>query len=342
MEKKNQHYVPQFHLRQWSFDEKRISLYNKHNKVFVDSKASIKNIASKDYLYGKTPHIEDFLGQIEIKASLLYKKLMSNNSINCLTEEEQAFVCLHLTICNERSLQGIDDKENLIKTYNQMKKSNLNLNNKEETDYAFQAAFSSLDTAIAFYPILWDLKLGLIKNDTEVEFITSDYPTIKYNPWSVKRNLLSGWGMSSLGLMLIMPISPRLAIIAYDDMLYTMKDENFGLISINKKNQINEINKLMIINSQDNIFFTSNTPIQYLKNLIKRIPHPISVEYGTSSLSKTILFYQTARISYQANFSFFDIIKGAMEIPVPNNAKGLLRPASEELFERAMREWERN
>ena len=69
VDRKNQHYVPKFHLRQWSTDGKLISLYNKYNQKFVDNKGAIKNMASKDYLYDKDGEVEALLGEIEASIS---------------------------------------------------------------------------------------------------------------------------------------------------------------------------------------------------------------------------------------------------------------------------------
>ena len=60
MKTKNQHYVPQFHLRQWSSDGKLISLYNKYNKVFVDNKGSIKKLASCLIYNGHSANADNF------------------------------------------------------------------------------------------------------------------------------------------------------------------------------------------------------------------------------------------------------------------------------------------
>ena len=76
MKTKNQHYVPQFHLRQWSSDGRLISLYNKYNKKFVDNKGAIKNMASRDYLYDKNGEVESLFCKIESKLSPLYQKII--------------------------------------------------------------------------------------------------------------------------------------------------------------------------------------------------------------------------------------------------------------------------
>jgi len=49
---KNQHYVPQFYLRSFSNDSRSIGLwFASQDRIIMN--ASISNMASKSYLYGK-------------------------------------------------------------------------------------------------------------------------------------------------------------------------------------------------------------------------------------------------------------------------------------------------
>ena len=116
MKTKNQHYVPQFHLRQWSSDGKLISLYNKYNKKFVDNKAAIKNMASRDYLYDKNGELENLFCKIESKLSPLYQKIISNKSLSELTDFEWELLYLHIVLCDERTAAAGEDFEELMKT----------------------------------------------------------------------------------------------------------------------------------------------------------------------------------------------------------------------------------
>ena len=103
MEKKNQHYVPQFHLRQWSSDGKLISLYNKYNKMFVDNKGAIKKLASRDYFYDKDGKVEALLGEIESQVSPLYQKIVKTASLSKLTDFEMELLYLHFVLSDERT-----------------------------------------------------------------------------------------------------------------------------------------------------------------------------------------------------------------------------------------------
>ena len=91
--KKNNHYVPQFHLRQWSSNKKTIMAYNISKDIYI-KEASIKNQASKNYLYGHNNNFEDIMGKIETYASPVYTKIILNKSIDCLNDEELDFIYL--------------------------------------------------------------------------------------------------------------------------------------------------------------------------------------------------------------------------------------------------------
>ena len=77
LKKKNNHFVPQFHIRQWSSDKKTIMTYNISKDKYIRN-ASIKNQASKNYLYGHDENFENIMGEIETYASPLYTKIISN------------------------------------------------------------------------------------------------------------------------------------------------------------------------------------------------------------------------------------------------------------------------
>ena len=83
--------------------------------------------------------------------------------------------------------------------------------------------------------------------------------------------MYSGWGLSSVGIVYILPISPKLALIAYDPVIYNIKNLKNNIAKIRNDSDINEINRLMILNSDQNVFFSSNIPFHYLTRLISPI-----------------------------------------------------------------------
>ncbi|MDL2227229.1 DUF4238 domain-containing protein, partial [Deltaproteobacteria bacterium OttesenSCG-928-M10] len=63
---KNQHYIPQFYLKNFASDDlgKAINLYNLKSKKHIRN-VPIRHQASRDYFYGKDLKIENFLAKLE-------------------------------------------------------------------------------------------------------------------------------------------------------------------------------------------------------------------------------------------------------------------------------------
>jgi hypothetical protein len=73
---KNQHYVPQLHLKNFSEDRKSIGVYHIPSNRFVRS-SPIRHEASEDYFYGKDSSIDERLKKIENAAGKLIKEITS-------------------------------------------------------------------------------------------------------------------------------------------------------------------------------------------------------------------------------------------------------------------------
>ena len=74
-EKKNQHYLPKFYLRNFSYynNEKQIGLYNIFNSFFIHQ-AKLKTQGSKNFYYGKDGIIENFLSEHEGRFAKIVKE----------------------------------------------------------------------------------------------------------------------------------------------------------------------------------------------------------------------------------------------------------------------------
>lgn len=343
MQKKNQHYVPQFHLRQWSNDGKLISLYNKYKKVFVNNKGAIKKLASRDYLYDKNGEVEELLGKIEAQISPLYQKIIRTGSLSGITDFERELLYLHFVLSDERTDAAGKDYEALEKAKLQASLKIYQAHGRytdidadsigNQVEFKFSSN-KAIQAAFKYYPLIMDLQISLIQNTSGVEFITSDYPSIKYNLWSNIRNLYSGWGLASVGILYILPISPKLALIAYDPVVYSIKNLKNNVVKIKNKSEINEINRLMIVNSDQNIFFSSNIPLHYINRLILPITEHIKPPNTVQLLGnneRILIANNVRRINYKAKLRFLSVSPETLEWSVPGHAARILRPTSEDI-----------
>lgn len=341
--KRNNHYVPQFHLRQWSNNKKTIMTYHIEKDLFI-KEASIKNQASKNYLYGHDNKFEDIMGQIETYAGPVYSKIISNQNIHCLNDTELDFIYMFVNLCNERSNSRANEHSQIL---NETIKAKLRIEKAHNMPGSEKFSYEDIEklkldydnpnliavqTIMKYYGLTYDLACTLICNKTRYEFLTSDYPTIVYNLFSNVHNLYSGWGMSSGGIIYILPISPKFAIMLYDSCAYDCRAKN-NVVEIKRESDINEINKLTILNSEHCVYGSENIPHNYLKNLKKGLTkkknNPLDI-FG-DNINTTLIAIHRKKLHYIANFSFLKINKQYNNIPVPAHAAGIIRPQSQEI-----------
>jgi len=192
-EKKNQHYVPQFHLKNFSINggRKIIGLFNIPSNKFIGNKARIKHQCAGDWFYGKDLILENALEYVETLTSSILKKIINSSYFPPRFSEEHrvliSFVCLlsARTKYNEEATN--DSIDGFLKHI--MSFANEFTDDKKYTKEvldkfkirAKNAIHLSLETAIEITPLLNDLKYVLLLNETSLSFWTSDNPVVFYN-----------------------------------------------------------------------------------------------------------------------------------------------------------------
>ncbi|WP_369698790.1 DUF4238 domain-containing protein [Marinococcus luteus] len=56
-------------------------------------------------------------------------------------------------------------------------------------------------------------------------------------------------------MQIFFPINKNLCICLYDDVMYEAKNIEDNIIKINKARQMDELNKMVLLNSYQNVFF---------------------------------------------------------------------------------------
>ena len=86
-DKKKQHYVPRFYLKNFSnkSDEKSIGIYNVKKNLFIPS-GSLKDQNYIDYFYGKNGRIENSLQVIEGLSSSIIKDIITKKLLPVLLQ----------------------------------------------------------------------------------------------------------------------------------------------------------------------------------------------------------------------------------------------------------------
>ena len=106
-------------------------------------------------------------------------------------------------------------------------------------------------------PVSLDLRLHLLVNYTETQFITSDNPVVLYNTHCEKITIGShtGWGCS--GLEVFLPLSPEICLYAFDDAVYKVANRLRRVTRVLPRDVL-QINRLQWVNALENVYYASN------------------------------------------------------------------------------------
>lgn len=330
LEKKNHHYVPQFYLRKFSNDGRSIGIYLLDKKKYIPC-ASIKKTAYREHLYGEDNSIENRLANDESEWSKIINKIIDSENLD-LDQEEYIMLLLFITMSEARTSQTADYNNAEISTLSKLilKMKNIPSGN---VDIHFNTPnLVSLKSAIEITPILSDLNVLLIINESNRDFITTDNPVVRYNQFFMFRNYDRNYGLGQMGIQLFVPLNPRICLCLYDGVMYTPKTKH--IIKINSGSQINELNKLFILNAYEYIFFRNNQKESYIKS-ISRYSNGKKVfdipVLGAKNSYVIPMVHESVKERIKLNF--FDISPELANMPLPSHMAGPIRPIAEKIIE---------
>jgi hypothetical protein len=274
-EKKNQHYVPQFHLKNFSVngDKKTIGLFNIASNKFIENKAKIQHQSSEDYFYGKDLVFENALEGIETVTSGNLKKIIDTNYFPSRFSEKHhaliSFVCLlwaRTKYVEDRANEKVDKftKQAFSQTF-----SNEELDLvRVRMDKAIQSVLSS---AAKGSELLYDLNYRVLFNKTNIPFWTSDNPVVFYNQLLESlRPYANNIGFASKGLQIIYPFSPKHCLLFYDGNTYGFGSDIKKIIEVVNESDVERINLTQYINANENLYFNENFTDTYVKDFAKK------------------------------------------------------------------------
>jgi len=274
-ERKHQHYVPAFYLRNFSRnnDDKTIGIYNRAKRKYISS-GSIKNQAYSDYFYGKDGKIEKQLGITENKASKIIARIISDRELPEFRSREHFDLLAFILFLSSRTEYSAECLNELADKQFKTMFAGTSLSKDEINKYTMKfdnpASFRLSVTADSILSgICMDLKYKLIVNKTDNSLITSDNPVVKYNQFlEHKKTVGSNIGLGLKGLQIFLPINPKMSLIFYDSDVYEFERKKQEIIELNNKKDIRELNLLQFVNANDNIYFNHQVSEKYIRSIM--------------------------------------------------------------------------
>lgn len=340
-EKKNQHYLPKFYLRNFSNKKnlKQIGLYNLNNKVYCKT-AKLKTQGSKNFFYGHDGVIEDALADIEGKLSKVIKQVLNNN----LPQKETTdyFHLLNFVILTY--LRNPIAIESVKISNRRMREEFLRKMPKEMPKEKIDEAFPSIEHSSAISIALsqlknvmsmaTDLEYKLLINKTNTPFIASDSPVVRYNQHLEEQKHYRGKaGFGSLGLQIFIPLNPDVTIMFYDSKIYRVGDKKKKYLEIKDVESINQLNLLQVLNCTDTLFFNENVSEYYVRKLVElsnkfQKGNQLNVKsFGNIVMSQTICSEIKLKILGVKKLSGVNLIE-------LNKSQIQMRPLARKLMER--------
>ena len=319
---KNQHFVPQFYLKNFSSDNKSISSFLLEAERMIPQ-VSIKDQCSKDYFYPDLEY-EANLGRFEEQCRHIIndivterKSLFSKSDLFWL----RAFTILQRSRTRHEAAIVRDSFENM-REYLKSQRMGEDLKHFiEGYDNSERSAVTLMSATLkAGIEITGDLCCKVLKNVGKGAFLTSDDPVFMYNPFLETRGKMN-YGLSAMGLILFLPLSERHAVILYDGGTYKVGQKKKHVVEFDNPRDLYWLNMLTVLNADKVVFFKQDTQSQlFLINLAKRAKstgqgkrmklEPLEAEDGRSEL----IHMYTENFYIGADFSFVKLLDKARNI----------------------------
>lgn len=271
---RNQHYVPQFLLRNFSSRENRfIWAYDKQGKYSSHTNIKerpIKKVASEEYFYdkiksSKIDSYEYILQEVEGAAAPVINSLINSRNIKSLSEENRKSIALFIASQLLRTKGKLLQTENSLKNLVKQLRIRWNIippkiNTREEW-------LKTLNLTSSLSSLINNKVWGLCEGDNS--FIISDNPVVIQNS-NVNSKYHSVVGLDSFGVEIYLPLTPSLTLCLFCEKLLMQKKYNKNnLTNISYNDQfVNNLNYLQVINSERFIFSHRNE-FGFVKEVLK-------------------------------------------------------------------------
>ncbi|ADJ29613.1 DUF4238 domain-containing protein [Nitrosococcus watsonii] len=247
---KNQHFVPRCYLRPFSHEEsgKAIRVFNIDREQIIEG-AAVKHQCSGSYFYGEDKKLEAAIQSIEQKYADTLRRVREPSYNGLGTDDElilKRFWLLQYLRTEAASRRAVEMNNQLGELIGA--DSSFNLEIRAAVLMAMRVFANEME-------VIDDLKVCLIKNNTETPFIASDDPAILANRWFQTDNQHRGstFGLASAGALAILPLCRNLMFIAYDSDVYSIL-KNAGIVRTKRESDVQSLNQLQFLNCRANIF----------------------------------------------------------------------------------------
>lgn len=331
-EKIEHHFVPKLLLRPFAENGRQIVLYNIARRECIRG-ASLRHQCRRRHLYGKGPELEDAFMNLESQVASSLERIRSTGVLPSPSSEKYQSLLFFLGLQTLRTPQA-------GRALNEMTDKSLKTAYAE--DPRMQAAerdglwFGYEEPVIRNLAMMeWivyslsDLQMLIINVDDRLpHLISSDSPAVKYNLYTEGLRGIGSSGLLSRGLMIVLPIGPRTALMLYDDQAYSVVNPTGQMVLIKHGADVQQLNKLQVVNANENLYMTRATDESIIHNLVERslrfrLPSRVEVEEFPSEDDpehESLIAMHYLLPNAQLRLSFFHVSRSERAVPMLDRA----------------------
>lgn len=321
-------------------DDKNINLLNLSRREYFCG--PISKQCAKPNFYSENQEIETAFSMLEGKVASVIKKIIDNESFLIDMQEYVELLSFLLwqsgrtNKASQDMLKRINDIFDYLKpdlaTMKKAKELGLTLEDLNKVKLSHKSpALKTSYIAITSAPLLFDLQIILLINKSNIEFITSDSPTVLFNTYFNGKTKGGQTGYTSKGLQIFLPISPCYMLALYDPNYYAIPFKENLTYVIKKNKDVRRLNGLQVIFGFNNVYFRnynkSDLKQQFHDLKHKREEETIIESLGTrpkgDGYSELIHFAKDNAIYDLIKLSFLVINPNANNVPGIRNKDAL-------------------
>jgi hypothetical protein len=271
---KNQHYVPQFLLKNFSSrDRKFIWAYDKNEKLDLKNQIKerpIKKVASEEFFYdqirnNKIGSYEYLLQKVEDSAAPIITNILKTKRIQDLSENDRKTLSFFIIIQHLRTKGELIQNEKFINSlYEQlMQKAQIEIDKIDSK----MLWFSMIEEAVYFYNFLMN-KVWMLSESDELFYI-SDNPVVLQNSTN-KSEIIGVLGIDSFGIEIYLPLSHSLTLCLFCEKLFQRSGYDGKYIDnlICQPENVENLNSLQVAYSE-RFIFSHKDDFDSIKNQLK-------------------------------------------------------------------------
>jgi hypothetical protein len=292
---KSQHFVSQFHLRNFGHGESSglIRLHNRRTGLYVPH-APIKTQACADYFYEKGDQVEHSLAEMENRLGPLISGILKDEAPPKWGSQSHIellkFVVFQSTRTRFAKDQAEEGTEKHLAKIEELFPGQFSRLTGTEVDSS-ETPRMLLSIAEINYHAASDLRCKLLRNGTGTPFITSDHPVVRYNQYfSHPKPLTSNTGLGCRGLQVFFPLSAKYLLVLFDSEVYKVGERNFKVTCVDvTKDDVEALNILQVVNAGEHLYFSEEASQAYVEVLVNRAKPYLKMDKATATAGPAIV-----------------------------------------------------